>query len=86
MKVLTQWITSLRGGGFVKGSAAGLGEMFLGWRSLLLGCGGTVLGFVGALTNNGVGTRLMLLALGLVSLPVAVVSWRHMKRAAPPER
>ncbi|MFJ8313485.1 MULTISPECIES: hypothetical protein [unclassified Streptomyces] len=80
MKSVSKWLDSLKGGGFIKGSAAGLSEMFLGWRSLLLGCGGTLLGFVGAITNNGIGTRLALLAIGIVSLPLAIASWRYMKR------
>lgn len=71
---------SLRGGGFLRGSAVGLSEMLLGWRALVLGSGGTLAGFVGAFTNNGVTTRLALIAIGCVSLVLAVVSWRYMKR------
>lgn len=80
MKSREKWWTSLQGGGFLKGSAAGLSEMFLGWRSLFLGCGGTVVGFVGAITNSGLTTRLTLVAVGFASLPLAAVSWKYMKR------
>lgn len=71
----TKWTDVLRSEGFIKGSAA-VREMFLGWRSLLLGCGGTILGFVGSITNDGIGVRLLLLAMGIVSLPLAILSWK----------
>ncbi|UQA94474.1 hypothetical protein [Streptomyces halobius] len=78
------WLNSLKGGGFIKGSAAGLGEMlgnmFLGWRSLLLGCCGTVAGFVGAVTNSGLTTRITLLAIGSASLALTWVTLKYMKR------
>ncbi|MFG2559887.1 hypothetical protein [Streptomyces sp. NPDC048496] len=71
---------TLQGGAFLKGSAAGLSEMLLGWRSLFLGCGGTLAGFIGAITNKGLTTRLTLVAIGCVSLALAAVSWKYMKR------
>ncbi|MFJ9890935.1 hypothetical protein ACIQRW_34525 [Streptomyces sp. NPDC091287] len=71
---------SLRGGGFLKGSAAGVSDMLLGWRSLFLGLLGTVGGFVGAITNSGVTARLTLVAIGCVSVVLAAVSWKYMKR------
>lgn len=70
---------SLKGGGFLRGSADGLSDMFLGWRALLLGCGGTLAGFIGAITNNGITTRWVLIAIGCVSLFLATVSWKYMK-------
>ncbi|MFC5721006.1 hypothetical protein ACFP1Z_12590 [Streptomyces gamaensis] len=81
---MTEKESSLRGGGFIKGSVFGLGEMLggmlLGWRSLFLGCCGTVAGFGGAITNSGLATRMTLLGIGCVSLVLAWVSWKHMKR------
>ncbi|MFJ5678290.1 hypothetical protein [Streptomyces sp. NPDC093097] len=78
------WLGSLKGGGFAKGSVAGLGEMlgemFLGWRSLFLGCLGTFAGFVGAITNDGLAIRMAALGIGSVSLALAWVTWRYMKR------
>ncbi|GGP51573.1 hypothetical protein GCM10010214_25810 [Streptomyces abikoensis] len=76
-------LDSRKGGGFKKGPAAGLGEMLgnvlLGWRSLFLGCAGTVAGFVGAVTNSGLATRAVLLAIGVASLALAWVTLHHMK-------
>ncbi|MEU9111130.1 hypothetical protein AB0D04_04820 [Streptomyces sp. NPDC048483] len=78
------WLNSLKGGGFIKGSAVGLGEMlggmFLGWRSLLLGCCGTIAGFIGAVTNSGLVTRIALLGIGGASLVLTWVTWKYMKR------
>ncbi|MFD9633133.1 hypothetical protein [Streptomyces violascens] len=82
MKSATDRFESLKGGGFLKGSVAGLSEMFLGWRSLLLGCGGTVVGFSGVvnpLLDYGILMRLAMLGIGIVSLTLAVASWRYMK-------
>lgn len=84
MKSVSNWFESLRGGGFLKGSAAGLSEMLLGWRSLFLGCVGTVVGFssvVNPLLPFGIFIRLAMLGIGFVSLALAVASWRHMKRS-----
>ncbi|MFD7336681.1 hypothetical protein ACFV98_11840 [Streptomyces violascens] len=71
---------SLKGGGFVKGSAAGLGEMFLGWRSMLLGCGGTVGGLGGVITQGGIAAKSASLGIGCAPLALALVTWKHMKR------
>ncbi|MFF4404286.1 hypothetical protein ACFY2W_18050 [Streptomyces sp. NPDC001262] len=78
------WLNSLKGGGFAKGSIFGLGEMLgemlLGWRSLFLGCLGTVAGFVGAITNNGLTIRMVGLGIGSASLVLAWVTLKYMKR------
>ncbi|GAA2688031.1 hypothetical protein [Streptomyces lunalinharesii] len=65
-----------------------LGKLFLGWRSLFLGCCGTVAGFVGAITNSGIGVRISLLAIGCASLALAVGTLKFMEyqknnRSAP---
>ncbi|RII11844.1 hypothetical protein DSC45_28430 [Streptomyces sp. YIM 130001] len=71
---------SLRGGGFIKGSAAALGDVFLGGRMLLVGCIGTLGGFASAITNSGIGERLGFFGLGCVCLVLARLSWRHVAR------
>ncbi|MEU8623887.1 hypothetical protein [Streptomyces sp. NPDC048669] len=71
---------ALQGGGFLKGSAAGLSEMLLGWRSLFLGVCGTLGGFAGAVTGEGIVERLVLVVIGCVSLVLAAVSWKYVKR------
>ncbi|MFF4948622.1 hypothetical protein ACWC2K_34620 [Streptomyces chattanoogensis] len=78
------WLNSLKGRDFMKGSTGGLGEMLgkmlLGWRSLFLGCCGTVAGFVGAITNSGLVTRVVLLGIGSASLVLTWLTLKHMKR------
>ncbi|MGW1181323.1 hypothetical protein ACWD7Y_20195 [Streptomyces drozdowiczii] len=72
-------VRSLQGGGFIRGSALGLGQMFLGWRSLFLGACGTLAGFGGAITNEGAATRATLVAIGCASLALVVVTRKYMK-------
>ncbi|WP_159041292.1 hypothetical protein [Streptomyces sp. WM4235] len=81
MNAISRWFESMQGGGFVKGSSAGLREVLLGWRSLFLGGCGMLLGFGGAMANDGIGVRLVLLGIGIVSVPLTVASWKQMKKS-----
>lgn len=70
---------SQKGGHSASRLTTELGKLFLGWRSLLLGCGGTVAGFVGAITNSGIGMRISLLAIGCGSLALALGTLKFME-------
>ncbi|MEU2434382.1 hypothetical protein ABZ611_33730 [Streptomyces sp. NPDC007861] len=78
------WLNSTKSGKFTKGFINTVSAMLLGWRMLLLSCGGVLVGFssiVNPLLSLGVFERLLMLGLGIASLALAIASYTYMKNS-----